>query len=159
MSIYDRVQFDKALSSQPTVLQKLVKKERLYSREEKTQVIEAVLKGDSISHVSRAMGIRHSNVVAWVKEYRTSGQIKGNSQLERHESALHSIVKENPQLGRIDICRRLQDEGIRVSAGVLSRFMKKSGYFRNSDGRLRRRLEAVRMVGSNECALPARCKR
>jgi len=144
--IYDRKKFEEALSIQPPLLQKLKRKERNYSIEEKRRIIDAVVGGCSISYVSKKMGGRPPEIAKWVEEYQTSGQIRGHAKLDQHQNKLRSIIEGNPVLGPKAILSRLKGEGIQVSAASLYKFMKKLGYFRDSDGNLRRRSVAGRAL-------------
>jgi transposase len=157
--IYFRKEFEQALSFQPPLLQKLNRSGRFYSIEEKRRVIDAVTSGSPIGYVSRHMGCKLSLVTEWVEEYRTSGRIKGSGKLDGYEDTLHSIIKQNPKLVRREIQCRLEQEGVEVHMGSIFNFMKKLGYFRDSDGNYRRQEQTVGTRLSERQTLRGRRKR
>jgi transposase len=135
--IYDRKKFEASLPLLAPVLEKVEKKERLYSIEEKKKFIDAVLGGSSIGAVCRMMGGSRRTIAKWVQDYRTNGEIKGNARLDGYEDVLHSILDRNPGLARKEIVDRLEESGIKVCTSSLYVFMKKLGYFQDSDGNYR----------------------
>ncbi|MEH2472394.1 transposase-like protein [Nitrobacteraceae bacterium AZCC 2299] len=141
--IFNRKAFDGVIPFQPPLLQKLTREGRFYSIEEKKQVVEAVLAGSPVGYVSRHMGCRLRLVVKWLEEYRASGQITSNTKLDGCRNRLHLIIEENPKLTRREIMRLLENEGVKVSANSIFRFMKKLDYFQDSDGNYRRRTQTV----------------
>jgi transposase-like protein len=135
--IFDRAEFEQALKSLPAPPPKVTRKpggRRLFTSEEKQQIVDAVRRGLPVNWLSKRMRAKPRSIDKWVEEFEETGKISSAWKLEEQEDALKAIIAGNPKQSFGSIRREL---GVKVSSAGLIDHLKRMGYRRNRRGELR----------------------
>lgn len=142
--VYDRVQFESVLHLQPNPLGEIVIEPRPKHRitlQEKQKAIEAVRTGLTPHHVARRMGVWHTTVSKWVKEFEQTGLVRPAGKLDPYAERIVEMIAQEPARSTNALHKEFMErEQMKVAYTRFSKFIAELGFARDPEtNRLRRK--------------------
>ncbi|WP_370108044.1 helix-turn-helix domain-containing protein [Bradyrhizobium yuanmingense] len=133
--VYDRLQFESVLHLQPKPLDEVVMQPRQKHRIstlDKEQAIAAVRSGLTPHHVGQRMGLYHSTVARWVKEFDETGRLRPAGKFEPYVDAIIAMIEADPAHSTHALWKKFnKTNGLAVAYTSFSAFIAEIGFSRD----------------------------
>jgi transposase-like protein len=141
--VYDRARLEAVLHRQSSPLAEVAiepRRRHRVSQEEKLRAVESVKGGLTPHHVGKRIGVWHTTVSKWVKEFERSGGIPPARKLDPYRQRIVEMIEEEPSLSILALHKAFRArEKFNVAYSRFSQFIAELGYVRDPQtGRLRR---------------------
>lgn len=131
--VYDRAQFEAALHVQPGPPgERVVRDRHRISQKDKEEAVASVKSGLTPHHVAQRMGVYHSTVARWVKEFDETGRIRPAGKFEPYADAIAAMIEAEPGRSTHALWKEFnKTNGLDVAYTSFSGFIAELGYERD----------------------------
>lgn len=133
--VYDRKHFEAVLDLQPKPLGEVVpgkRKNHRISQKDKEEAVAAVRSGLTPHHVAQRMGVYHTSVARWIKQFDESGGVLPAGKLDPYTDSIVAMIEADPVRSTHALWKKFNEiNKLTVAYTTFSAFMAECGFSRD----------------------------